>query len=59
MVRDPFEEEGQAFDEEFEKKMKRRKAKEREKRVKENKARREQKWQIRINESKKKSEEEK
>ncbi len=46
MVRDPFEEEGQAFDEEFEKRMKRRKAKEREKRVKENKARREQNFDL-------------
>lgn len=41
MVRDPYEDFGQAFDKEFEERMKRKKAKEREKRIKENKARRE------------------
>ncbi len=46
MVRDPFENDGQAFEEEFDKKIKKRKAKEREKRIKENKARREQNFDL-------------
>lgn len=46
MVRDPFENDGQAFDEEFDERTKKRKAKEREKRIKENKARREQNFEL-------------
>ena len=38
MVRDPYEDFGQVYDKEFEERMKRKKAKEREKRIKENKA---------------------
>lgn len=43
MVRDPYElKEGQAWEEEFDERLKRKKAKEREKRIKENRAKREQ-----------------
>lgn len=46
MVRDPFEDYGQAYDKEFEERLKKRKAKEREKRIQENKIKRQESFEL-------------